>query len=289
MMLLVALPLVMSVLLAVTAHVVTRWLSPAVGAWSLAVAAAVVSLSSLWSLSLLVAFLVDDIPDTPLLELIPVPDVLSVATIPILGWCGYRVFAALRRRRRLRAGLAAVVAPGDGELVVVREGRPDAFAVAGRPGRIVVTAAMLRALNAPQRRALLAHERAHLAGRHSLLLAVAQLAAAANPLLIPVRRAVGYLCERHADELAADATGDRALVAEALAAAAFAEGPARTVASPAFHRLGVAARVTALMSPPLRYRSAGLVTAALIAAIAFTAAADVTDRFYELVRHALPS
>ena len=37
---LVALPLVMSALLAVTAHVVTRWLSPAVGAWSLAWSAA---------------------------------------------------------------------------------------------------------------------------------------------------------------------------------------------------------------------------------------------------------
>lgn len=283
----VALPLVLSVLLAVTAHLVTRWLSPAVGAWSLAAAAAVVALSSLWSLSLLVVFLVDDIPDTPISELIPVPDVVSVATIPLLVWCAIRVVAAVRRRYLLRAGLAAVVAPGDGELVVVREGRPEAFAVAGR---IVVTASMLRALSAPQRRALLAHERAHLARRHSILLAMVQLAAAANPLLIPVQRAVGYLCERHADEVAADAIGDRAMVAEALTAAAFAGSPARTRLMPAaFHRLGVAARVSALMSPPLRYRSAGLVTAALIALVALTAALDVTDRLYELVRHAVPS
>ena len=285
---LVTLPLVMSVLLAVTAHRVTRWLPPAVGAWSLAWSAVIVAISTVWSLSLLVAFLVDDIPHTPLLEqLIPVPDALSVATIPILIWSGFRVLAALYRRRQLRAGLAAVVAPGDGELIVVREGRPDAFAVAGRPGRIVVTASMLRALSAPQRRALLAHERAHLHGRHSRLLAMAQFAAAANPLLIPVRRAIGYLCERHADEQAADATGDRTLVAEALAAAAFAERPVRALPAPAFHHLGVAARVTALMSP-MRYRSAGLVTAALLALIAFTAACDATDRFYELLRHALP-
>jgi hypothetical protein len=38
----------------------------------------------------------------------------------------------------------------------------------------------------------------------------------------------------------------------------------------------------------MRYRSAGLVAAALLALIAFTAACDATDRFYELLRHALP-
>jgi hypothetical protein len=43
----------MSVLLAVTAHRVTRWLPPAVGAWSLAWSAVVVAVSTVWSLSLL--------------------------------------------------------------------------------------------------------------------------------------------------------------------------------------------------------------------------------------------
>ncbi len=169
---------------------------------------------------------------------------------------------------------------------MVRDLRPHAFAVAGRPGRIVVSAAMLRALTAPQRRAMLAHERAHLHLHHSALLTLAQLAAAANPLLLPVRGAVGYLCERNADEIAAAEVGDRFVVAEALAAAALAANGSRGTARPAFHGVSVVDRVAALVAPPRRYRPVGLVSAIAIAAVALTSACDATDQCVELVRQA---
>jgi hypothetical protein len=148
---------------------------------------------------------------------------------------------------------------------------------------------MLRALTAPQRQAMLAHERAHLHGRHSVAMLMAQLAAAANPLLIPVRTAVGFLCERHADDAAASEVGDRVIVAEALAAAALAEsGPPPGVPALAFHKLGVVGRVRALVGPRPRYTTAGLIMAAIAGVVSMGSAFDATDQFYDLVRRALP-
>jgi len=68
---------------------------------------------------------------------------------------------------------------------------------------------MLRALSGPERRVLLAHERAHAAWNHYLFTTAARLAAAANPLLRPLAAEVGYTVERWADERAASLTGDR--------------------------------------------------------------------------------
>jgi len=282
----VYLPFAMSALLALAARPLARRLSPAAGARGLAGTAAVVALSTLWSLSLLVISLIDDLPDTPLLEKIPVPDGISGLAGAALAWSVARVVRAVWRRREVHRRLAPVVAASQGELVVVRDLLPHAFAVAGKPGRIVVSATMLRALTAPQRRAMLAHERAHLDRGHSVLLALAQLAAAANPLLGPARTAVGYLCERHADEQAATEVGDRFLVAEALAAAVMASSGPRCQPLPAFHKVGVVDRVAALVDPPRHCRSVGLVTATAIALVALTSVCDATDQFYELVRHA---
>ncbi|MGW7378006.1 SpoIIE family protein phosphatase [Streptomyces sp. NPDC054794] len=50
--------------------------------------------------------------------------------------------------------------------VELADEQPDAYALLGRPGRIVVTSGMLRALPAEERAVLLAHEQAHLAHGH---------------------------------------------------------------------------------------------------------------------------
>jgi len=47
---------------------------------------------------------------------------------------------------------------------------------------------MLRTLSADERRALLAHEAAHLTYRHHVYTQLTDVAAAANPLLRPLRR-----------------------------------------------------------------------------------------------------
>ncbi|MGW6772594.1 M48 family metalloprotease, partial [Streptomyces sp. NPDC055037] len=92
----------------------------------------------------------------------------------------------------------------------------------GRPGRIVVTTGMLRALEPAEREALFAHERAHLRGRHHVLLAAAELAALCHPALRSLREPLGYALERAADEAAAAAVGDRRLAARAIGRAALA-------------------------------------------------------------------
>ena len=101
----------------------------------------------------------------------------------------------------------------------------EAYALPGWPGRIVVSGRLLDVLDDRGRAALLAHERAHLAGRHHLFTTVAHLAAAANPLLLPVARAVDFTVERWADERAAAITGDRRLVASTIGQVALLSAP----------------------------------------------------------------
>ena len=83
---------------------------------------------------------------------------------------------ALRAAHRLAAALSAT----GGELVVLDDVDHQAYAVPGRPGRIVVSSGLLRALTAAERRGVLAHERAHLRHHHHVHHTAAQLAAAAT-------------------------------------------------------------------------------------------------------------
>ena len=96
----------------------------------------------------------------------------------------------------------------------------DAFALPGRPGRIVVTTGMRDALDPDLYAAMIAHERCHLDERHHHLVWLARLGAAIHPVLTPMVRHVEYLVERAADEAAADALGNRPQVASAIGTAA---------------------------------------------------------------------
>ena len=167
--------------------------------------------------------------------------------------------AATRGTRRMRLLLAVrqscrgIGEPGS--LVVLDNDRPDAFATPGADGRIVVTRGLLRALSADERRALLAHEAAHLAHRHVWWLLAAELAAAANPVLAPTVRAITHTVERWADEDAARAVTDRRLVARTLARTALLirAAPAGRVSLTAVGG-DVPERVRALLEPPPRPR-----------------------------------
>lgn len=188
---------------------------------------------------------------------------------------------AMALRRFLSSGrdlaLAEVacrrLGPGTDGLVVVDDDAPDAYALPGLNGRVVVSTGMLRALPGPERRVLLAHEAAHLRHRHYLYVQVAELSAAANPLLRPLARSVGSAVERWADEASATAVGDRAVVARAVARASLATqraGSAKRVDGQArlALRMGEAialARTRAMLSPAPRPRRAlTLAVAALV-------------------------
>ena len=156
---------------------------------------------------------------------------------------GAGTFAVRRLRALAEARRHAQALPGEGELVVTGDPAADAYAVPGRPGRIVVSTGMLGVLDEPGRAALLAHERAHLTGRHHWYTGAARLAAAANPLVRPLANAVEYAVERWADEEAAAAVGDRLLVARAIASAALAAKATRP-------RRDVLASLGAVLSGP---------------------------------------
>lgn len=172
-----------------------------------------------------------DGPDTTVVAAVAAGGALAVGATAL-------VRTVLRQRAELRAARRQVGAGG--ELAVVRDTAPDAYALPGRPGRIVVTTGMLQALAPAEREALFAHERAHLTGRHHLFIAAAELAALCHPALRGLRAPLGYALERCADESAAGAVGDRSLAARAIGRAALAG-----------HRVPAAAR-PASYSPPRR-------------------------------------
>ncbi|HEY3086902.1 MAG TPA: M56 family metallopeptidase [Jatrophihabitantaceae bacterium] len=181
----------------------------------------------------------------------------------------YALARAARQARRL--------VPVAGNLVLVDDAEPVAYAVAGR---IVMSRSLLVALPTDERRAVLAHEAAHLRHRHHLYLHLTALSAAASPLLRPLVGAIAVGIERWADEDAAGAVRSREVAARGLARAALAQGraPGLAVADSA-----VAERVRALLEPtPVHRLPAALALAAGLAC--WLAAAAVTWRTEELIQ-----
>ncbi|MEV4881193.1 M56 family metallopeptidase [Streptomyces cyaneofuscatus] len=198
-----------------------------------------------------------------------------LALVAVTMACGFTVHRHYRFRARAHRTLARL--PGGGDLAVLPDEMPYAYALPGSPGRVMVSTAMLAALDPAERRALLAHERAHLEGRHHRLLLATRLAGCVNPLLRPLQAALVYSTERWADEEAARVTGDRRLTARAVGKAALISGPGPAAAAVAgFAAAGpVPRRVAALLGPvpPDRGWPPALTPAG---AAAFVAAAGTT-------------
>ncbi|CCH87054.1 conserved membrane protein of unknown function [Modestobacter italicus] len=146
--------------------------------------------------------------------------VIGAATILLrIGWA----VTARRRRSRKTAPhveqlrLLAAGAPS-GDPLWVRDDRPLAMSIGGRPGVIVMSDSLRHHLTPGALAATLEHERAHLRGRHHLLVAIVETLAAALPLS-PLLRAAPAALE-DLIELAADAQAARrcgpAAVQEAL-------------------------------------------------------------------------
>jgi bla regulator protein blaR1 len=98
--------------------------------------------------------------------------------------------------------------------VVVEHPQPAAYCVAGRCPTVIVTTAAMAALDSGQLDAVLAHERAHLAGRHHALKAAALVGRQVLPFLPLLRDAeaqVTRLAELQADDAAIRAADPRAL------------------------------------------------------------------------------
>lgn len=285
-------PVVLSLLVAASSRLLAVRLSPTPGTLKTVLGASVLcAAGTTWALVLLALTLlgftplaVEEASERGVHLVQPVPGVVGAAAAVMLALGVIRVVRVVRARNATRRELFAVCRScGPGELAVVPVDQPHAFAVPGRPGRVLVTRGLLALLDGKERRVVLAHERAHLTGGHHGLRAVAEVCAAMNPLLVPVREAVAFLVERNADEHAASVSGSREVAARALAKAALAEsgGPARRVLG--FLACEVSARVAALHADPPRPRlllPGGFLALGVGTAIA---AVQATLAFYRLI------
>ncbi|MER7757759.1 M56 family metallopeptidase [Kitasatospora sp. NPDC097643] len=236
---------------------VARHLAPPAAVRALTCLALTAAAATVWSLSVLAFAGLVTVPavrsrlsgDAHALAAVdPVPWGLGALAAAVLGVVTVRLSSAWRRHATGRRSLGVVrTAPAAGDLIVVADDRADAYALPGRPGRIVVTTGMLRSLCAEERAVLLAHERAHLMHHHHRYVAAAQAAVVVNPLLARLRDEIGFAVERWADEVAAEAIRSRRTALRSLARAALATAclPAPPPAL-AYLRHRVAARVAAL-------------------------------------------
>ncbi|MFI8996414.1 M56 family metallopeptidase [Streptomyces sp. NPDC053542] len=280
----VFLPLVLPLTAWPVARLAEQHLHPRSATCLLAGVAAVLAVCSTLCLGLIMVVGTAQLPGNPLPDgwsdpevraAVPYDEIAGRAAIPALAAvavAGVRtLWRHLRVRRRAARALAGL--PGS-RVAVLPDGAPYAYALPARrpgPGRIVVSTAMLARLDSRERRALFAHERAHLAGRHHRYLLAVQLAARANPFLLPLRTATEFCTERWADEEAAQAVGDRRVTARAVGKAALITRHAPMAGLASFAVPGpVPRRVAALLrpGPPVRGWPSALTPAGIAALVA---------------------
>jgi hypothetical protein len=303
------LPLVMPALAGLAARPMAARLEPRQATWLLTITAVALAVCSSVALGLLAAYAAARVPALAALgdysqRIVRRADPVSMPAGALAGiaLAGAAVAVAVLFRRRARALAAsyrrAAGLHDDDGLVVVHGSGIEAYALPGRPGRIVVSGELLDFLGSDSRAALIAHEQAHLSGRHHLFVAAARLAAAANPMLLPVAHSVEFTVERWADEYAARVTGDRRLVAKTIGQVALlsSERPARLpgislaiVASTA-RRVSLAVagpvprRVAAMLTAPQRHRFVVLVVCLALVVVAGLAALDAAGDLDGLIQ-----
>lgn len=282
----VYLPLLLSAALAGHAPLTAKRMHPAAAARALTVSACLAALASTWGLALLALSLLGRTPFARerIGALDPVPTPVALLALALLAGVVGRAGRAARTRRQAEQALRAVceLCGAHSELAVLDDPAPHAYAVPGRPGRILVSSGLLRTTSPTERRIVIAHERAHLRHAHHRLRALTELAAGLNPLLVPSRAAVAYLVERWADEAAAEEIGSRHATGQALARVALQTATWAPGAALAFHRHAVPQRVRALQAAPTPTRPPLAAAGLVIAALTLTCAADATLAFSRL-------
>jgi Zn-dependent protease with chaperone function len=206
---------------------------------------------------------------------------LVVAT-GVTTWTVAHVMAALvttRRQRRAHLRLLAIVARRrpDLDALVLEHDEPLAYCLPGRHRCVVLTTGALERLDGPQLAAVLAHERAHLHGRHDLALNIAAAIRRAFPrvpLFEQTHAEVTHLVELLADDAAAR-RHDRVTVAAALVTVAAGKVPAAALGAGSHNALLRVRRLLAPHRPLSRLaRLAGGLGVALLIALPLALAAN---------------
>jgi Zn-dependent protease with chaperone function len=157
---------------------------------------------------------------------------LLVAVVIVLWTTGHIAaisIAGARQRRRHRANLTIIARPNDDlGALVVEHPQPLAYCVPGRHRCVVVSTGAVERLAPGQLAAVLAHERAHLRGRHALVLNFSRAIHRAFPA-VPLFRAANDEITRLIELLADDNAArhhDRTTLAAALVTVANGQAPA---------------------------------------------------------------
>ncbi|MEU8436719.1 M56 family metallopeptidase [Streptomyces sp. NPDC029216] len=158
---------------------------------------------------------------------------LAVLAVPGTGFV--RELARARRARRRHAELLRLVGRYDERLgvTVLEDPRPAVYCLPGRSRRVVVSTGALEVLTEQELAAALAHERAHIGGRHHLMVAAAGAYASVFRRLPLARiggRTVPLLLEMAADDRALRGCSSDAL-ATALYALATGRAPHKAFAA----------------------------------------------------------
>lgn len=179
---------------------------------------------------------------------------LIVAAVSLTALVARRIVTtsrALHSASRQHAAAARVVGVPTRwrDVFVVQAERPAAYCVSGRPRAIVVTSAAVARLQDDQLVAVLAHEQAHLSGRHHHVLLLLRAVAAGLPR-VPIAAiapgAVLRLLEMCADDIAARRHGSYPLLCGLITLVA---GPAPTAAAMGAASIAVLDRASRLASP----------------------------------------
>jgi len=199
--------------------------------------------------------------------------------VAVIAWASLHVargLGRLRREQRRHATFLLTAGRPDHALgaVIVDDDMPAAYCLPyGRP-RVVVSSAAVAVLRSSQLHSVLAHERAHLRGRHHLAVAVAAGLARAFPAVPLLGRAgaeVAVLAEMAADD-AATRRHDRGDLAAALVVlgTASVRAAALTAGGPA-----AVARVQRLLAPARPPRRAARIGVLAAGSAALAAAAVI--------------
>lgn len=194
---------------------------------------------------------------------------IAVSTLSMLGWRSGRSLLRARAQSRGHAERARVIGRRiDGvDAVVVDAAERAAYCVAGHPDTVVVTSAALDSLTDRNLQAVLAHERAHLAGRHHHVLAFVRALAVAIPgvpLFSTADREISLLLEMAADDAAARRCGSLTLLDALLALSMDAQAPQGAFGATGTDVLARAERLAAPAAARNRWSSRMLLTAATL-------------------------
>lgn len=193
---------------------------------------------------------------------------LTVASLIAASMRFGRALSRMRSHTFAHAdGVRLVGRPIGSDVIVIDAPTPAAYCVAGRPPAIIVTTAAFSALDQSQLNAVIAHERAHLKGRHAYLVAAVRGLTTALPtirLFDSAAMHVSSLLEMCADDAAARAYGRRPLL-DGLLTLSGAGTPAHGLAAAG---IAVLARAQRLSDPPgglARIRSCFALCGAVVA------------------------